>query len=107
MANSHLVEPGIKYFLRESLKNCKKYKDYYHNLYFNIFAMGIFVLFFGGLLYYMYKGKLTPIEKNIKKQKQEKYINDKIKNIQRMRDVKKHQKNLITNLPQNFDSLNV
>ena len=39
-----LVEPGVKYFLRETLKQCKDFKDKYHNTLFNI---GLFVFLIG------------------------------------------------------------
>ena len=31
-----LIEPGVKYFLSETLKQCKDFKDKYYNTLFNI-----------------------------------------------------------------------
>ena len=35
-----LVEPGVKYFIRETLKKCHGYKETYKNQIFNV---GLFV----------------------------------------------------------------
>ena len=45
----------------------------------------------------MYKGKRTPLEERIKKQKEQTYILEKIKNIQELKE--KQQQTIITNLP--------
>ena len=92
-----LIEPGVKYFSNETLKQCHKIKDQYHNMLFNIGMLVIFFMVLAIILIYKYKGKLTPEEieekENIKKQ----YILSKIKNYQ---DAKiKSQQELITGLP--------
>jgi septal ring-binding cell division protein DamX len=102
-----LTEPGIKYFLNETLKQCHRFREQYQNMMFNIGLLILFIVVLGILLVYKYKGKLTPeeIEQNesIKKQ----YILSKIKNYQ---DAKiKAQQNLITGLPHwenEFDIIN-
>ena len=96
-----LIEPGVKYFLNETLKQCKIFKDTYNNLIFNI-CMGIFFLILlGSILLYKYKGKLTPSEKEMKKKEKQEYILSKVKNYQ---DAKlRSQQNLITGLP-NWDN---
>ena len=43
MEKPKLIEPGIKYFLNESLKRCNSIKSNYHNYIFNI----EFTLLFG------------------------------------------------------------
>ena len=66
---SHLVEPGVKYFLHESLKQCHELKKEYYNLYYNIggflFLVGLITI----ILWVKYKGKLSPIEKKLKSSK--------------------------------------
>ena len=57
-----LVEPGVKYFINGSLKECRKFKDKHITFWFNLGMMGLFIVFFGGILLYRYKGKLTPSE---------------------------------------------
>ena len=63
MSQSHLVEPGVKYFLKESLKQCNEIKKQYYNLYFNIGAFLFIVILVGSILWFKYKGKMTPVEK--------------------------------------------
>ena len=92
-----LTEPGVKYFLNESLKQCHIFKENYNNTIFNIGLTIFFFVILGILLLYKYKGKLTPEEleenDNLKKQ----YILSKIKNY---KDTKlRAQQELITGLP--------
>ena len=61
-----LIEPGVKYFLSQTLKQCNEFKNKYNNIIFNIsLAVGFFLLL-GTILLYKYRGKLTPSEKEIK-----------------------------------------
>ena len=92
--NSHLVEPGVKYFLKESLKNCNQIRNQRYMLYYNLAGF----IFLGGLLtlilWFMYKCKLTPIEKAVRERKQYEYILEKLKSIPQ-----KEPQTIITNLP--------
>jgi len=90
-----LVEPGVKYFINGSLKECRKFKDKHHNKFFNLGMIGLFIIFFGGILLYRYKGKLTPEEVAVKNRKKKEYILTK---LNQLHDIKKS-KNMITNLP--------
>jgi hypothetical protein len=92
-----LIEPGVKYFLNETLKQCKEFKDKYYNNLFNI-SLGLFlILLISIVLFLKYKGKLTPSEKEIKNREKQQYILSKIKNYQDAKLVA--QQNLITGLP--------
>ena len=62
----YLTEPGVKCFLNETLKQCREFKNTYHNLIFNFSLLIIFIIILGGLLLVKYKGKLTPAEKEMK-----------------------------------------
>lgn len=93
MDNPSLVSPNVKYFLKESLKQAHSYRKKYDYIFYNLLAFIIFVVILGGILYYKYKGKLSPIEKNIKMKKDKAYILEKIKAIP------KKNTSLITNLP--------
>ena len=97
--SSHLIEPGVKYFLSQSLKNCHIKKDVYYNTIFNISMFIFIVLLFSGLLYYMYKGKMTPEQKQMKKQEQYNYIMQKINTLRIEREKTQNNQKLITNLP--------
>jgi len=102
-----LVEPGVKYFLGETLKQCKVFKDKHKNTMFNISMFFIFLGLLGGLLVYKYKGKLTDSEREEKDMEKKQYILSKIRNFQDAK-LRAHQ-NLITGLPQwenEFDIIN-
>lgn len=93
-----LVEPGVKYFLKETLKQCRDFKNKYNNLLFNIGLGVTFFLILGVILIYKYKGKLTPTEKEQKNKEKQQYILSKIKNFQDAKRIA--QQELITGLPQ-------
>ena len=61
-----LTEPGVKYFMSEVLKTCKDKKTVFTNNIFNLVLFLIFLLVIGGFLYYKYRGRLTPEEKDAK-----------------------------------------
>lgn len=77
-----LTEPGVKYFLNETLKRCREFKNTYNNLLLNIGLFLGFLVFLGSLLLIKYKGKLTPSEKEMKNKEKQQYILTKIKNYQ-------------------------
>jgi hypothetical protein len=64
---------------------------------FNIAVFLFFILILGGILLYKYKGKLTPVEKDMMERKKQQYILAKIKNFQDAKRIA-HQE-LITGLP--------
>ena len=55
-----LVEPGVKYFLHQSLKQAHIVREKFENTIFNIGLFFGFLLILGLILLYKYKGKLTP-----------------------------------------------
>jgi hypothetical protein len=92
-----LTEPGVKYFLNETLKQCHQFKEKHNNMLFNIGLLIGFFIILGILLLYKYKGKLTPEELEQKELEKKRYILSKIRNYQ---DAKvKAQQELITGLP--------
>ena len=61
-----LTEPGVKYFLGETLKNCKKNKDIFN---VQLFNLGLFVgvlTIVTALLVYKYKTKLLKMLTKLK-----------------------------------------
>lgn len=94
-SNTHLVEPGVKYFLQESLKQCNEIKKKYYNLYFNIGAFIFIIGFITIVLWIKYKGKLTPIERKLREERDKKYILEKLKGIPNPT----RENSMITNLP--------
>jgi hypothetical protein len=96
-----LVEPGIKYFLHETLKKCKEYKETYNNYLYNAGLFIFFMLILGAILLYKYRGKLSTEEMQQKDREKRQYILSKIKNFQDAKRIA-HQE-LITSLP-NWDN---
>jgi hypothetical protein len=92
-----LTEPGIKYFLYQTLKQCHIVRDHFHNMIFNIGLFIAFLIILGLILLFKYKGKLTPVEIAKKNKEKQEYILSK---IQKFQDAKRvaHQE-LITGLP--------
>lgn len=96
-----LIEPGVKYFIGETLKNCNKNKYEYYNKLFNLI---LFLLFFSILaitIYFSYVSKKTNIDKSLQNQQKQEYI---LNMVQKIHDnqLKKHG-DKITNLPE-FES---
>jgi hypothetical protein len=96
-----LIETGTKYFMKESLKNCRELKQTYYSNIVNILLLISFISIIGLFLYYKKKQKLTPNEKKEINLVKEKFILDKIKTIRENR--RKETNDLITNIPK-FES---
>lgn len=92
-----LTEPGVKYFLNETLKKCHSFKESYNDLLFNVYLFVCFLFILGIILFYKYKGKLTQQEIKQKELEKKKYILSKIKNYQDT--MKREKEELITGLP--------
>lgn len=102
-----LTEPGVKYFINETLKQCHRFKETHKNIIFNIALLICFFIVLGIILLFKYKGKLTPEEMEDKERIKKQYILSKIRNYQ---DAKiRAQQQLITGLPHwenEFDIIN-
>ena len=96
-----LIEPGIKYFLNETLKQCHINKNKYYNILINAGLFFGFIIILGVILLVKYKGRLTNAEKETINRQKQQYILTKIKNLQEAKR-KMHQE-LITGLP-NWDN---
>jgi len=92
-----LTEPGVKYFLNQTLKQCHIIRDKFHNSIFNIGLFIAFMIVLGLILLYKYKGRLTPVEIAKKNKEKQQYILSKIQNFQESKR-RAHQE-LITGLP--------
>jgi hypothetical protein len=97
-AKPSLIEPGVKYFLNNALKQSHIIREKFHNTIFNIGMLFLFLLILGFVLVYKYKGKLTPSEIIEKNNEKHYYILEKIKNYQIAKQ--QSQQALITGLPQ-------
>ena len=92
-----LTEPGVSYFLNETLKQCHKFKEKHQNMLINVGLFIGFCIFLGLFLLYKYKGKPTPEEMEQRDLEKKQYILSRIRNYQ---DAKiQSQQQLITGLP--------
>ena len=96
-----LIEPGTRYFLKETLKQCSTKKNHFYNNIFNVSFFFIFLAILGTFLFYKHKTKLTPKEQEEKKISEQEYIMTKLR-IFNEEAQRKHNL-LITNLPR-FES---
>tara|TARA_Y100001935_G_scaffold255494_1_gene268926 strand:- start:3278 stop:3583 length:306 start_codon:yes stop_codon:yes gene_type:complete len=101
MAN--LIEPGVKYFLNETLKNCNKKRTEYNNNLFNITLFLIFFTFVSLILIYKFKTKPTKDDLEKKEDQKKYYILNKIKSLNEK--AAKERMEIITNLPK-FETYN-
>lgn len=107
IAKPALIEPGVRFFLHQSLKQCNILREEYYNLVFNIMVFVGLLLFFGLILVYKYKGRLSTSEMQKKNKEKQQYLLSKIQNFQENKR-KSHQE-LITGLPNwenEYDTLN-
>jgi hypothetical protein len=95
--NPSLVEPGVKYFLSNTLKRCGENKTVYYNYLFNVGCFVIFVLGMSTFLYVKYKSHNDIELKQKKKEMEEAYMADLVYKIQTEKRIKSGDK--ITNLP--------
>ena len=77
-----LTEPGVKYFLRETLKQCKVKRNIYHNKLLNIALFILFLLILSILLYYKYKTRPTDEDRKKLKQLKRDYFITRVRTIE-------------------------
>lgn len=95
-----LTEPGVKYFMNEVLKTCNEQKTIFTNNVFNLVSFLIFLLIVGGFLYYKYRGKLTPEEKEAKMQEQKQDVLARLNALNvKIESSKRGVAGMITDLP--------
>jgi len=94
-----LIEPGVRYFIGSTLKECRKFKDRYISIIFNTSMTLLFLIVIGGFLIYRYKGKLSPREIEVKNRKTQEYIISKLHNLALHKKQQYQSQNMITDLP--------
>ena len=99
--SANLIEPGVKYFLNETLKNHNKTRVEKNNNFFNFCLFIGFCSVLGGFLYYKYL--VRPTRKDLEEREKQKkhYILSKIKSLNEK--AAKERQEMITNLPK-FES---
>jgi len=78
----NMVEPNVRYFIDNSLKSVHEYKMNTYTFFLNFTAVALFVLVFGGILYYRYKSKPTPYEIQQKMKRDQEIVMSKIQMYQ-------------------------
>jgi hypothetical protein len=100
-----LTEPGVKYFLDQTLKKCNKKKRDYNNTVFNLSLFLVFFCFIGIFFFYKYKNR--PTKKDLEEREHQKkyYILSKIKSLNQK--AAKSRQELITGLPKFENDLEI
>tara|TARA_B100000035_G_scaffold185907_1_gene158621 strand:+ start:1028 stop:1369 length:342 start_codon:yes stop_codon:yes gene_type:complete len=96
-----LTEPGVSYFLKETLKKCKIKKDIEMN---NLINLGLFITFVtitSSLLYYKFKTRPTEEEREKLKRLKRDYFVNRVRQLESKKAKQLQQS--ITNLPK-FES---
>ena len=99
--NPRLTEPGTKYFLSETLKNCNIKKKSNNEFLLNLVLLIVFIIILIIYLAYKYKTKPNEKDKENKKIIKNNYILSKLRNIMEVSKIKN--KEMITTLPK-FES---
>lgn len=100
-----LIEPGVKSFFSGVLKGCNQIRSNHYNTIFNVSMFALFVFLLCSILYFKYKGKLTPEEKERKRQQEKQYILTRLNNVSAVINMDRQKignitnANLITDLP--------
>ena len=97
MSAPSLTEPGITYFLSQTLKECRSYKDRNISLIFNLSMAVLFFAVIGTILLFKYKGKPTAKEIQRKNNEKKAYIISKLQQIALVKNKKSD--SMITDLP--------
>lgn len=98
-----LIEPGTRYFLHNTLKQCHSYKEKYKNTVFNICAAIVFISTVIIILWWRYKGRLTKDDISLKNKQKKEYILSKLQYLAAIRKENNQKNNMITDLP-TFDT---
>ena len=92
-----LTEPGIRNYLGKSLRDFHRFRDGYTSMWFNIGMLLAFLTVTGGVLYWRYKGRISPQEQAIRNRKKKEYIFTKLQTLSALK--KQTKSGMITNLP--------
>lgn len=76
-----LTEPGVKYWLSQTLKECHGFKDKHISFIYNIAMLVILVMVLSGFLSYKYKGYISPEELAEKNKQKQEFIVSKLQQL--------------------------
>ena len=95
----------VKSFFSGVLKGCNQIRSNHYNTLFNVSMFALFAFLLCSILYFKYKGKLTPEEKERKTQQEKQYILTRLNNVSAVINMDRQKvgnittANLITDLP--------
>ena len=92
-----LTEPGVKYWMKQSLKECSNFKDANINYLYNIGLTILFVVGVGVFLMFNYKGNITKAEIAEKNRIKQEYIVSKLQQVALVK--KQRSSTMLTDLP--------
>lgn len=92
-----LIDMNFKNHMFQSLQKCHQHKMCTYTFFFNIIVFMIFVISFGLVLFFCYKGKANPHEMYDKMLKDQEYVLSKIRYYQNARLAESS--GMITNIP--------
>lgn len=96
-----LTEPGVSYFLKETLKKCKIKKDVEMNNLMNLGLLITFITITSSLLYYKFKTRPTEEDREKLKRLKRDYFVNRVRQLESKKAKQLQQS--ITNLPK-FES---
>ena len=96
-----LTEPGVSYFLKETLKKCKIKKDVEMNNLMNLGLLITFITITSSLLYYKFKTRPTEEDREKVKRLKRDYFVNRVRQLESKKAKQLQQS--ITNLPK-FES---
>jgi hypothetical protein len=103
MDTPRLIEDTAKNYLYATLQKVHATRVKYYNIVYNLFVFVVFVCVTGGVLYYLYRTKKTPNERNHKLMKDQEYVLSKIRYYQEQKQKIDEQassySSMITDLP--------
>lgn len=92
-----LTEPGIRSYIGKSLRDYHKYRDGFTTILFNIIMLICFLATVSSVLYWRYKGRITPQEQAQKQREKKEYILTKLQTLATIKE--QVRPGMITNLP--------
>ncbi len=94
----NLTEPGVKFFYKNVLVQCNKFKENHYSILYNIFLIILFIIILAVILFFRYKGNINKEEVKLREKREKEYIMSKLIYLSDYK--KKQSENLITNLPE-------
>ena len=92
-----LTEPGVKYWMKQTLKECRNFKDININYCYNIGLTILLVAGVGIFLVFNYKGNITQSEIDEKNRIKQEYIVSKLQQVALVK--KQRSSTMLTDLP--------